>query len=198
MSNLKKTVKIKESHLVDLIDNIVNEAISTKKKTSINEMGAPMGAGAAPMGAGAAPMGAEDQKLIVQAQKLINMIKSKVDESYFLNVSKNTVAQREAILAFIEMIGVKPQNVAKLIAGVKDIAKAEPAAAPAAPAPMGESKKTVKLSESNLVDLIDNILNEAVEVKKQEWVNEQADNRKLMESKISKLEKALQRITEGK
>ena len=36
MSNLKKTVKIKESHLVDLIDNIVNEAISTKKKTSIN------------------------------------------------------------------------------------------------------------------------------------------------------------------
>jgi hypothetical protein len=63
---------------------------------------------------------------------------------------------------------------------------------------MGESKKTVKLSESNLVDLIDNILNEAVEVKKQEWVNEQADNRKLMESKISKLEKALQRITEGK
>jgi UDP-glucose 6-dehydrogenase len=55
-----------------------------------------------------------------------------------------------------------------------------------------------KLSESNLVDLIDNILNEAVEVKKQEWVNEQADNRKLMESKISKLEKALQRITEGK
>ena len=184
MSNLKKTVKIKESHLVDLIDNIVNEAISTKKKTSINEMGA--------------PMGAEDQNLKVQAEKLINMIKSKVDESYFLNVSKNAVAQREAILAFIEMIGVKPQNVAKLIAGVKDIAKAEPAAAPAAPAPMGESKKTVKLSESNLVDLIDNILNEAVEVKKQEWVNEQADNRKLMESKISKLEKALQRITEGK
>ena len=191
MSNLKKTVKIKESHLVDLIDNIVNEAISTKKKTSINEMGAPMGAGAA-------PMGAEDQNLKVQAEKLINMIKSKVPATYFSNVSKNIVAQREAILAFVQMIGVEPQNVAKIITGVKGIAKAEPAAEPAAPAPMGESKKTVKLSESNLVDLIDNILNEAVEVKKQEWVNEQADNRKLMESKISKLEKALQRITEGK
>lgn len=188
MSNLKKTVKIKESHLVDLIDNIVNEAISTKKKTSINEMDAAMGAGAAPE--------AGDQNLKVQAEKLINMIKSKVDESYFLNVSKNAVAQREAILAFIEMIGVKPQNVAKLIAGVKDIAKAQPAAAPAAP--VSEGKKTVKLSESNLVDLIDNILNEAVEVKKQEWINEQADSRKLMEAKISKLEKALQRITESK
>ena len=187
MSNLKKTVKIKESHLVDLIDNIVNEAISTKKKTSINEMGAPMG--------GDQQMGAGDQELKVQAEKLINMIKSKIPATYFTNVSKNIVAQREAILAFVQMLGVEPQNVAKIITGVKGIAKAEPAAAPA---PMGESKKTVKLSESNLVDLIDNILNEAVEVKKQEWVNEQADNRKLMESKISKLDKALQRITEGK
>lgn len=187
MSNLKKTVKIKESHLVDLIDNIVNEAISTKKKTSINEMDAAMGAGAAPE--------AEAQDLKVQAEKLINMIKSKIPATYFSNVSKNIVAQREAILAFVQMIGVEPQNVAKIITGVKGIAKAEPAAAPA---PVSEGKKTVKLSESNLVDLIDNILNEAVEVKKQEWINEQADSRKLMEAKISKLEKALQRITESK
>jgi 7-cyano-7-deazaguanine synthase in queuosine biosynthesis len=181
MSNLKKTVKIKESHLVDLIDNIVNEAISAKKKTSINEMDATMGAG--------------EQDLKVQAEKLINMIKSKVPATYFSNVSKNIVAQREAILAFVKMLGVEPQNVAKIITGVKGIAKAEPAAAPA---PMAESKKTVKLSESNLVDLIDGILSEAVEVKKQEWINEQADSRKLMEAKISKLENALKRITEGK
>lgn len=180
MSNLKKTVKIKESHLVDLIDNIVNEAISQKKKPSINEMDASMGAG--------------EQDLKVQAEKLINMIKSKVPATYFSNVSSNIVAQREAILAFVKMLGVEPQNVAKIITGVKAVAKAEPAPA----APMAEGKKTVKLSESNLVDLIDNILSEAVEVKKQEWINEQADNRKLMESKISKLEKALQRITEGK
>ena len=181
MSNLKKTVKIKESHLVDLIDNIVNEAISAKKKTSINEMDAAMGAG--------------EQDLKVQAEKLINMIKSKVPATYFSNVSSNIVAQREAILAFVKMIGVEPQNVAKIITGVKAVAKAEPAAAAA---PMAESKKTVKLSESNLVDLIDNILSEAVEVKKQEWINEQAETHKLMESKISKLEKALQRITESK
>ena len=180
MSNLKKTVKIKESHLVDLIDNIVNEAISAKKKTSINEMDAAMGAG--------------EQDLKVQAEKLINMIKSKVPATYFSNVSSNIVAQREAILAFVKMIGVEPQNVAKIITGVKAVSKAEPAAA----APMAESKKTVKLSESNLVDLIDNILSEAVEVKKQEWINEQAETHKLMESKISKLEKALQRITESK
>jgi hypothetical protein len=187
MSNLKKTVKIKESHLVDLIDNIVNEAISAKKKTSINEMDATMGAG--------------EQDLKVQAEKLINMIKSKIPATYFSNVSKNIVAQREAILAFVQMLGVEPQNVAKIITGVKGIAKAEPAQAGAA-APMAESKKTVKLSESNLVDLIDSILTEAVEVKKQEWINEQTEKQKqsnkLMEAKISKLENALKRITEGK
>ena len=37
MSNVnkiaKKTVKISENDLVDLIDNIVNEAVATKKKT---------------------------------------------------------------------------------------------------------------------------------------------------------------------
>ena len=70
MSNLKKTVKIKESHLVDLIDNIVNEAISAKKKTSINEneMDSTMSAG--------------EQDLKVQAQKLISMITSKIPETY--------------------------------------------------------------------------------------------------------------------
>ena len=31
MSNVKKTVKIKENDLVDLIDNIVNEAVAAKK-----------------------------------------------------------------------------------------------------------------------------------------------------------------------
>ena len=36
------------------------------------------------------------------------------------------------------------------------------------------AKKTVKIKESDLVDLIDNIVNEAVAVKKQEWINEQA------------------------
>ena len=39
---------------------------------------------------------------------------------------------------------------------------------------MSNVKKTVKINESDLVDLIDNIVNEAVAVKKQEWLNEQA------------------------
>jgi len=67
---------------------------------------------------------------------------------------------------------------------------------------MSNVKKTVKIKESHLVDLIDNIVNEAVAVKKQEWINEQAKKQseasKLMEAKIAKLEKAVKRLTEGK
>ena len=37
MSNEKKTVKIKEAELVDLIDNIVNEAVAEKKKQWLAE-----------------------------------------------------------------------------------------------------------------------------------------------------------------
>jgi hypothetical protein len=62
-------------------------------------------------------------------------------------------------------------------------------------------KKTVKIKESNLVDLIDNIVTEAVAVKKQEWINEQstrqAQKLAIMENKIAALE-AKVRLTEGK
>jgi hypothetical protein len=67
---------------------------------------------------------------------------------------------------------------------------------------MSNLKKTVKIKESHLVDLIDNIVNEAIAVKKQEWINEQAkklsSSNKLMESKIARLERAVSRLTEGK
>ena len=67
---------------------------------------------------------------------------------------------------------------------------------------MSKTKKTVKIKESALVDLIDNILNEAVEVKKQEWINEQAqkNNEKtaVLESKIADLEAKFKTLTEGK
>ncbi len=64
------------------------------------------------------------------------------------------------------------------------------------------AKKTVKIKESDLVDLIDNIVNEAVAVKKQEWINEQTkkNNEKtaVLENKIAALEAKFQRLTEGK
>lgn len=64
------------------------------------------------------------------------------------------------------------------------------------------AKKTVKIKESDLVDLIDNIVNEAVAVKKQEWINEQTkknnDKTAVLESKIKALEAKFQRLTEGK
>lgn len=61
------------------------------------------------------------------------------------------------------------------------------------------AKKTVKIKESHLVDLIENIVNEAVAVKKQEWINEQATKgNSLLESKVADLEAKLNKLTEGK
>jgi hypothetical protein len=67
---------------------------------------------------------------------------------------------------------------------------------------MSNVKKTVKIKESALVDLIDNIVNETVAVKKQEWLNEQAskntDKTAVLEGKIAKLEAAIAVLTEAK
>jgi hypothetical protein len=63
-------------------------------------------------------------------------------------------------------------------------------------------KKTVKINENDLVDLIDNIVKEAVAVKKQEWINEQANKSTnktaVLENKLAKLEAIVNRLTEGK
>jgi hypothetical protein len=67
---------------------------------------------------------------------------------------------------------------------------------------MSNTKKTVKIKENDLVDLIDNIVNEAVAVKKQQWVNEQAKKQTnkttVLEGKIAKLEAQYKALTEGK
>jgi len=57
------------------------------------------------------------------------------------------------------------------------------------------AKKTVKIQENDLVNLIDSIVTEAVAVKKQEWINEQAaktsESATMLENRIAKLEKLL-------
>jgi hypothetical protein len=60
------------------------------------------------------------------------------------------------------------------------------------------SRKIVKITESALVDLIDNIVKEAVDKKKVEWIAEQeAKKASLLESKIAKLEKTIAEITKS-
>ena len=65
---------------------------------------------------------------------------------------------------------------------------------------MSNTKKTVKIKENDLVDLIDNIVNEAVAVKKQEWLNEQSKKQTnkttVLEGKIAKLEAQFKALTE--
>jgi len=67
---------------------------------------------------------------------------------------------------------------------------------------MSNAKKTVKIKENDLVNLIDNIVNEAVAVKKQEWLNEQVKNGSnktaILENKLALLEAKLNKLVEGK
>ena len=57
-------------------------------------------------------------------------------------------------------------------------------------------KKTVKITESELVDLIDNIVSEAVVEKKKEWIAEQETKQAtVLESKIAELEAKVKTLT---
>jgi hypothetical protein len=61
------------------------------------------------------------------------------------------------------------------------------------------SKKTVRISENELVDLIENIVNEAVAEKKKQWIAENEDKKAtLLENKVAKLEAVISKLTEGK
>jgi hypothetical protein len=63
---------------------------------------------------------------------------------------------------------------------------------------MSNVKKTVKISENDLVNLIDNIVTEAVQIKKQEWISEQAEKgnkNAILESKIAALEARIDKLT---
>jgi hypothetical protein len=62
---------------------------------------------------------------------------------------------------------------------------------------MSNAKKTVRISENDLVDLIDNIVSEAIQVKKKEWLAEQAkkgDKTAILESKLNKLEEKISKL----
>ncbi len=57
---------------------------------------------------------------------------------------------------------------------------------------MVKSGKVVRITESKLVDLIDGIVNEAVETQKKAWLSEQKSKNEIMlENKINRLEKLI-------
>lgn len=59
--------------------------------------------------------------------------------------------------------------------------------------------KTVQITENELVDLIDNIVTEAVIEKKKVWIAEQATKKTtVLENKIANLEKKVRILTESK
>jgi len=66
---------------------------------------------------------------------------------------------------------------------------------------MSKAKKTVRITENDLVNLIDNIVSEAVEIKKKDWLAEQAaagDKNAILETKLNNLEAKLNKLTESK
>ena len=61
------------------------------------------------------------------------------------------------------------------------------------------SKKIVRISENELVDLIENIVNEAVAEKKNQWISESKEAKAtLLEGKVAKLEAVIGKLTKGK
>lgn len=59
--------------------------------------------------------------------------------------------------------------------------------------------KRVKITESELVDLIDKIVSETVTEKKKQWIAEQKEAKEsILESKISQLEAKVKSITNSK
>jgi hypothetical protein len=61
------------------------------------------------------------------------------------------------------------------------------------------TKKTVKIKEHDLVDLIDNIVAEAIVEKKKEWISEQEKKgTSILEGKIADLEAKFNKLTEVK
>ena len=61
------------------------------------------------------------------------------------------------------------------------------------------SKKIVRISENELVELIENIVNEAVAEKQNQWIAESKEAKTtLLESKVAKLEAVIGKLTKGK
>lgn len=59
--------------------------------------------------------------------------------------------------------------------------------------------KTVKITEHELVDLIDKIVTETVSEKKKQWIAEQKKTQEaILESKVAELEAKVKAITESK
>jgi hypothetical protein len=66
---------------------------------------------------------------------------------------------------------------------------------------MSNTKKVVKISESELVDMIDNLVTEVLAQKKQEWIQEQAKNGNktpLLEQQLADLSKKVESLLETK
>jgi hypothetical protein len=62
-----------------------------------------------------------------------------------------------------------------------------------------KTKKTVMITENELVDLIDNIVNEAVTEKKKSWIAEQAKKKAtVLEGKVANLEAKIKILFESK
>jgi len=62
------------------------------------------------------------------------------------------------------------------------------------------SKKIVRMSETELVELMENIVIDAVAEKKKEWIAENASKKgdNILESRINDLEKRIIALTESK
>jgi len=62
-----------------------------------------------------------DTTIIASAQKLMTMIGQKISPQVIKDIQKNTIAQREVILAFAKMIGVPANELNKIVNGLRNM-----------------------------------------------------------------------------
>jgi hypothetical protein len=62
-----------------------------------------------------------DPTIIASSQKLMDMISQRISPQVIQNIQKNTIAQREVIIAFAKMIGVPANELNKIINGIRSV-----------------------------------------------------------------------------
>jgi hypothetical protein len=91
-----------------------------------------------------ADMTGNDEGMQMKAKKLIMLIQKKIPSQTIEQIKKNKIAQKEVVAAFAEMIGVPRNGLSQLIAGIKDLAKAD-----------GQQQAQAPVTESRIIKVKD-------------------------------------------
>lgn len=92
-----------------------------------------------------------DPTIIASAQKLMDMISQKISPQVIQNIQKNTIAQREVIIAFAKMIGVPNNELNKIINGIRNVTTKGPSTTQNDASTSVSTTTTTPVAESKII-----------------------------------------------